>query len=304
MRTQIAAREDAAELAEAVRRRRAETPSLTALESLRDSDAAATIRRYLDVPRDQGASPHIAVVGGVPPRDLWSDPRIDLLGEDDALAAGGFMEEYLRTLISTLRLVTANARLTFAPIRNPTPASQRGALTEVQVLENLRALGAAAPDVLLVTLGPLREPEQGALYESLAERGVVVVIAAGNEGPGTPLPFAGDPIRRRILYAASADANGRPAAFSQRDRDCVWAPGTSIPVLGGADSSAIGVRSGTAYSAALAAAVAGLVKAAHTDWSAQTVIAAPRDTARPVVADGVPVVNLAAALRFRPPEDR
>src|SRR5262249_17918236 len=130
------------------------------------------------------------------------------------------------TVIQTVQLVAPKVRFVFAA--TPRPLGLQA--SDSELLERIWRLAQANPDILLVTYGPLPESTYEGLFESFAEKGILTVLAAGNE-PTRSSPFAGRPILDRMMVVSAVDQYGLPADFTQRDAKNFWAPGAEIPVL-------------------------------------------------------------------------
>lgn len=229
--------------------------------------------------------PVIAVLGGVPPAGAIAPQRMQVLGTafDDEI-----MTEYTHTLVQTIELVAPAVRFIFVPLR-----SKSGGTTTADLLAAASQAIAHAPDILLVTLGPLDGPIWESVYQEATDANILLVIAAGNEH-GRPVPFAGKPMIKRVMVVAAVDERGKPTSFTQQDREAFWAPGEKIPLEprpGKRDA-----RAGTSYAAALAAGVAARVLAEHPRLERRRLLDLLRETSQPLGAGGVPVLNLNATL--------
>jgi subtilisin family serine protease len=194
--------------------------------------------------------------------------------EGDAVA-------FFDSLAATIRLVAPDAELVF---HAPTTRSGH-ALRSTDIQASLEALAGHGLDVVLVPFGPLTGAPWEEAFTGLADQGRLVVLSAGNDA-GRALPFAGSALLERMMVVAAVDLDGNPAAFSTRGEGAFWAPGERIPVRPGQ------VDSGTAFAAALAAAVAAGVRAAHPDLGPEELVEALRAAAAPHTAGGPPILNL------------
>jgi len=140
------------------------------------------------------------------------------------------------------------------------------------------------------------------------ERGLLLVNAAGNYGPGAST--IGAPADAPYVLAAGAtDVAGRLAAFSSRGptgdgrvKPDVVAPGTGVVVVDPKGRTGYARNGGTSFSAPLVAGVAALVIEAHPDWSPEAVreaITMSADRAdRPASDYGWGMVDARAAILF------
>lgn len=125
--------------------------------------------------------------------------------------------------------------------------------------------------------------------------GLLLVAAAGNDGPGEntvdfPARYAD------VLAVAAVDAAGRLARFSSRGPEVdLAAPGVEVPStwLGGTYRS----LSGTSMASPHVAGAAALTLGAHPDWTAAQVRRQLVLTARRLTASPYPAVDAAAATR-------
>ncbi|MCB1909694.1 MAG: proprotein convertase P-domain-containing protein [Rhodocyclaceae bacterium] len=229
----------------------------------------------------------VGVLGGLPSSGTLDEARYEVAGDGRAKAADPMMAEYVRTVVQAVDLVAPQARYIFAP-----SATSDGLYSDSHLLAELNALAAARPDILLITVGPLR----GGIYQNvlgkLASEKILVVLPAGNER-GEPPPFDRSALASRILVVASVDRKGRPSAFTQQGSSVLWAPGEMIPVRPG---DRIDTREGTTYSAALAAGIAARLVAEHPGMRPERVVALLKDSAKPAGEGARPVINLEAAL--------
>lgn len=244
----------------------------------------------------RGTPPLIAVVGGVPPAGTLPADRFavvaDSYGQSGAAAgtADGddMMTEYTLTVVQTVELVAPRARFVFAPVR-----SSRGTSASADILRAMELAVRARPNILLVTLGPI----EGAVFEqalrNFVNAGVLVVLAAGNQGD-RPVPLASSPVFKTLMAVAASAADGSPAKFTQQAPDIFWAPGEHIPVQTRAGERE--ARAGTTYAAALAAGVAARVLAEHPNLGVPRLIDTLRETSEPVKSGGPKLLNLEKAL--------
>ena len=233
-------------------------------------------------------APRVAVLGGLPPAGTLSADEFELVGGKRSVDPDRMMGEYLQSVVNTVRLVAPKARFVFAPSQ-----AQSGQMSESELLSEINALAKAKPDVLLITLGPLRSPIYKQLFASLAAD-MLIVNAAGNQ-PGEPVAFEGETVSAQIATVASIGVTGEPSAFTQRGKDVLWAPGEKIPIKSSVDK--LQLSDGTSYSAALAAGVAARILAEHPQLKPAQVLSVLRQTAQPTAAGKPAVINLTEAMK-------
>jgi subtilisin family serine protease len=184
-------------------------------------------------------------------------------------------------------------------------------------------------DVISSSLGytEFDPPHQGYLPEDLdgatavctraaemaAERGVVVVNSAGNEGlsaeHNTLVAPADGP---RVLAAAAIAVDGQRASFSSvgpsadgRVKPDVAAPGVRVWAAAALGPSAYVQVSGTSFACPLTAGVAALVLQARPGYTAEQVLAVLRGTASQAAGPdnllGWGIVDALAAIQAEPP---
>ena len=233
----------------------------------------------------------VAVLGGVPTLGLLPANSYQLV-DPGAKAAkqDPMMTEYLDSVVQSVRLIAPRARLVFFPM----VGQGGGAFGEPEIRQALKQLIAAKPQILLVTLGPLDGKAFSDDFKEAARQGTLAVLAAGNE-PNRPFPFAGTPLLDQIMVVSAVDLKGKPASFAPKNEKAFWAPGVDIPVV--VSTEKLEVRSGTTYSAALAAGVAARLYASGKPISPAAAVSALRASSRPLTgSEGVPVLNLHSAL--------
>ena len=251
----------------------------------RESSAARRILALLGAEVAAGGGGRLVGIPGPRPRGSGFEnvevlPRRVAAGQE----SDKFMAEYVGTVISAVRLVAPETRFVVAPTETTGFSSMAAA---VLALVSEREI-----DVLLVPYGPLPVPVFEPLLTQVAQRGVTVVTSAGNEH-GEPIGLLQTPLKDLVLVAAAVDLQGREARFTQKGDGCVWAPGDEIPVQ--LEAPGLHKRSGTAYSAALAAAVAVRVLERRPRMPPASLVTLLRGTARSR-GQGPRILNLEAAL--------
>lgn len=243
-------------------------------------------------------SPRVAVLGSTPSPDLLSQlDSPEVLNRPALGQQSREMQNHTDTAVAAIQAVAPKAHFIFAA----TPRQGEGGLSLRDLTLALQELLQAKPQVLVI---PLRPPSQDPAYTELVARAAkecVVVVAAGNDGAERPAQFEAAGLLDVLMSVAAVGKNGGPAEFSSRSDKAFWAPGVDIPLrfpLGGRVAQE--VRSGTTYSASLAAGVVARVLDRKPDLMPPEVLKLLRDTAKPAMAGGPPVLNLAAALEKLP----
>ncbi len=143
-----------------------------------------------------------------------------------------------------------------------------------------------------------------------AKKGILVVTAAGNAGPG-PSTLGAPADAKNILTVGAIDSRGRIAEFSSRGPTAdgrikpeVVAQGVSTFLAFEFSTRAFGWADGTSFATPLAAGCAAALFSARQDWTPLQVREALMKTAGQSAAPdntfGYGVVNLLAALNYLP----
>ena len=157
--------------------------------------------------------------------------------------------------------------------------------------------GKANPDILLVTLGPLVGPIFEQIFSSIAEEGVVVIVAAGNNS-GEPAPFEGTAVENQLMVLASVDLRGQPSPFTQSNAMSYWAPGENIPVYKPVVTDRTEPVKGTTYAASLAAGLVARALAEHPNVKLDDLLRTLKETSKAAEARTEPgILNLEATLK-------
>ncbi|MEV7630280.1 S8 family serine peptidase [Actinoplanes sp. NPDC089786] len=243
----------------------------------------------------------------------------DLTGGSDADDKVGHGTHVASTIASdgaTYRGVAPDARLLIGKVCPdrycPDSAILAGvdwAATRGAKIVNLSLGGADSPGL---------DPLEQAVERYSAEKGMLFVVAAGNDGPyesTVSSPASAD----AALAVAAVDRDGQPAAFSSRGpradggaiKPEISAPGVGIAAakaahgtLGTPVDDTHVAMSGTSMATPHAAGAAALLAQQHPDWTGERIKAALMASAEPTA--GVPVltqgagrVDLARAIHTR-----
>jgi len=149
--------------------------------------------------------------------------------------------------------------------------------------------------------------------EKAAERGVLVVVSAGNAGFNSEHNTLGAPADGvHVLTVGAVDPFGRRTSFSSvgpsadlRIKPDVAAQGQFVKAAGSSLVNAYANVDGTSFSCPLTAGVVALLLQAHPTYTVEQVLALMRSTASQAAAPdnllGWGIVNAAAALQARTP---
>jgi subtilisin family serine protease len=165
-------------------------------------------------------------------------------------------------------------KVTAPPDENKAPASAVAKAIDLAVADGARVIN-------LSLAGPAADVLAAAISRALAAD-VVVVAAAGNQGssdPSYPAAYPG------VLSVAALDQRGERASFSSYGPWVrVAAPGCGVST--NADGT-YGTFCGTSAAAPWVAGVAALIRARRPDLSAQQVVSAIEESARPLASSEV-----------------
>jgi subtilisin family serine protease len=149
--------------------------------------------------------------------------------------------------------------------------------------------------------------------EKAAERGVVVVVSAGNQGFNPDHNTLGAPADGvHVLTVGAVDPFGRRTSFSsvgpsadQRIKPDVAAQGRLVKAAGPGAVNEYAYVDGTSFSCPLTAGVVALLLQAHPTYTVDQVLAVMRSTAGQAAAPdnllGWGIVNAAAAVQAKAP---
>lgn len=197
------------------------------------------------------------------------------------------IRDYATELVQAIRLVARDAKYVFEPIEEPlTTSSTIISLDRLAQVPHLDAL-------LFAYGGPVKSETTDSVLRSLAERGVTVVLPAGNEGDGSIYADVADV----ALVAGATTQEGEPAFFTGRAKNIVWAPGVDVPMIA-PNSGLLEKRSGTAFSAALTAAAVAVVSKYAPKATSAEIREALLATAVPAEGRDEPaIINIPAAIK-------
>jgi hypothetical protein len=232
----------------------------------------------------------IAVVGGAPTAEIMSRYVARLIARQrevqpisEEYKQNGGIENYFSRIISTISLVAPKAEFL---------VSQRPMNPFTEVVAATKELIDEKPEILLL---PIRGFSQSLndLFEVALKQNIVVILPAGNEGPTTPVPLAGDSLLDRVMVVSAVTETGNPAAFSQRDKRSFWVPGTDVPTL---DPAGTWTRwNGTGPASAVAAGAIARILAEKPGALVLDLLQALRDSAHQI-GSNPPVINVKASL--------
>lgn len=276
----------------------------TRLQRLRKTTVLETIFKMLGLSSwaDEKA-PHIAILGGLPSNDLLPASNQVIVGipEESPQQRPG-ESEYIDSLVQAVRLVASNAIFYFTPMLGDTEY-----FLDEEITQAWQSLNSEAPDVLLVTLGPLTSYQFQQLIEDSTHRRTLVIV------PEIPQEWGqkSDDMTKEVMTVAAVGLSGGPLAptlggsTAHEVDQLFWAPGENIPIVYGEDKR-VEPRYGHIYASAIAAGVAGRLSACVPSLSVKRRMKILRDTSLAVARDSgtapgagetmPPVINLSAAL--------
>jgi hypothetical protein len=273
--------DEAIKTASATPRIPAATTSAAASTPVPDAAAKPVLRQVGVSERTMPNTVRIAIIGG-PPTGMAESAQLKITGPETGQGDGkSFLDDYFVKIMSTVSLVAPNSTFVF---------SRRTVARASDVLDAIQDVLPEQPRIILLPIRGIASPAVEQLLRRIAEQNVVTVLSAGNEGPGTPVPFAGTPLLDQIVIVSAVDGKGNPAAFSQRDAASFWAPGVGIPVPEG---SGVTRWDGTGPAAAVAAGVLARIISEKPGIPRAELLAKMRQGAAPVSTqpDAPPVVN-------------
>jgi len=137
--------------------------------------------------------------------------------------------------------------------------------------------------VLNLSFAGPRDPLLQAALDAAAERGVVLVGAAGNKGPKAPPAYPG--AYEKVIAATATDAKDRLYKEANRgDYVAIAAPG--VDILAAAGKKGYGVTSGTSMAAAYVSGSVALVMQSSPDMTSQDAFDRIAGTAQDLGEDG------------------
>jgi hypothetical protein len=241
--------------------------------------------------------PLIGIAGAAPAPGILPDGAQSKLLKTPKAEKGQpdqFLIEHVGRLVSSIQMVFPEVDFVFVQMD-----SRDGAMSLREISEALAVMlkSDPVPDIILhpYSGGTGNDPLPQILIENILARDILLVLAAGNnsESAKSPLPpfpkgsplGPGQPLRKQIAVAAAASFDGKPAPFTQRDVEVLWAPGLEIDG-----------QSGTSFSAALTAGAVAWIKAIHPDVKPADIVAALQETSNANADPAIKIIDVQAAL--------
>jgi Subtilase family len=229
---------------------------------------------------------------GVTPGPMTHKVRIAIIGPDPAQAAKNDpMRDYIAGVTSMVKAIAPDAEIIF-------PWSATSASPAVASGELLASIDEAiqqGAQVVLCPWGPFgNKPADQAAVRALVSRNIKFIVPSGNLGGVDSQPFFGSPLAAQVAIAAAADRNAKPALFSNRGPDVLWAIGVDVPIK--KPDGSLKLNSGTSIASAIVAGMMARLVGEHPDLDAVHANDILRSTSRSRGTDTVPLLNLDAAL--------
>lgn len=274
------------------------------LQRLRKTTSLETIYKMLGLSSSADEkAPRIAILGGLPAEGLLPAANQVIVGVPGESPQQRPTEtEYIDSLVQTVRLVASNTVFYFTPM-----SGESDFFTFEEIAEAWQNLIGEAPDVLLITLGPLAAYQFQQLIADLRFSRTLVIVS--EVPPGWGQQFVA--MSKEVMTVAAVGLNGGSlaptlgGATEHEAEQLFWAPGENIPIVYGKDQH-IESRYGHIYASAIAAGVAGRLSACAPSLSVKNRMMILRDTSSAVALDSdtvaetedaaPPVINLSAAL--------
>lgn len=241
---------------------------------------------------DMDGTTTIAIVGPVPPKDTLPQNQFSVITLETGADTKSDSEsaEYMNTVVQSVRLVAPKTKFMFVAMNLETDLSAFRSKI-VAALNRLLSLP-NKPNVLLLPYSGLTGAEIAPLFEQLSSAGVAIVISSGND-PSKPIPFANTPLLNNLMVVSAVNLDGHKASFAPSDQQVFWAPGDRIPLL---LNGKVIFRSGTSYSAGIAAGVCARVLERRKDLTPTNLVQLLRTSAQKTIEDGPAVINLNSAI--------
>ena len=224
---------------------------------------------------DVRTGPMIAVLGQPPSQGVVPDEQLQTLpGTQHDDSGLDYETQYVDELARLILMVAPSARLVFTPIDSSYPGG--AGYTEQDIYTAIGRLLATAPDILVVTYGPLYGPRLQQILASAADMGTTVILATYALHPSyaQTQPFeVPNTLAVAGLQRDARDLGSLPARPDQQQMLLV--PGDYLPAL---DRGSVVPRAGGPYAAAVVAGAVWHMKLGAPDASAREVIAALLDT--------------------------
>ena len=238
--------------------------------------------------------PRVAVLGGTPLEETLKSLDFEIIKSSESAPPGDeALREHTSAAVEAFQIVAPQAHFIFAAAPS---TADRNQVFEAEIVRLLNEIMAAKPDVVLI---PLRIGQLTAVAKTVAQlaRTTVIVIAAGNEGPGSPVQFGKEGLLDDLMSVGSVGPNGLASDFSSKSDKAYWAPGENIPIRRVMDGRVTSqTMSGTTFSAALAAGVVARVLDKKPGMKPNEILQLLRETSAPAAPGGPPVLNLHDAL--------
>jgi len=191
----------------------------------------------------------------------------------------GFLDDYITNLVSTILLLAPDARFVFADV-----TTGNATFDEAEGFDALELLSQQSP-----TLDIIFFPYSSQRYLDLVRSDspahpylLVLPAPPADKGIANGLP---PDLPDGIAMAGAVDREGKPARFSSKHKDLLWAPGENVNGM-----------SGTGPSAALLVGSAAILKSARPDLTPKEMVSLLRENSSAKEGSEVKLTDVAKAL--------